>query len=476
MDPGGTNGAIFLRCAPEPPGMRSRRRPAPIRGACVSGNQCVGRPPTVEEVDAVKKTPWIVGAATVAVLSIGGGSAAYAVSNEAEVTVYGEQSSVRTFSTTVQELLDAQGIEVKDTDLVIPDLGDEVTDGMEIHVVERRPVTVTIDGEEQELLTTGTTVQDVLDEVDFEAEDARITPEPDAELSAEDASVEIVTSKSVTFKGQYGKGTFQVTALTVDEAMTKVLKNIEDTDTASVDRDSILEDGATITVERIREEERTETEDVDFETTTVEDDSLYEGETEVRTEGVKGEVEKVYKDTLVDGEITESELVSEETVTERTDKVVAEGTKEKPAEDTSSESSSGSSSSEESTSEREDESSSRSEERESTEDSAEEESTEEESTEEESSSSEEAPAVSNGSTWDRLAQCESGGNWSINTGNGYYGGLQFNKGTWLAYGGDQYASSAHLATREQQIAIAEKVQANQGWGAWPSCTSKLGIR
>lgn len=78
--------------------------------------------------------------------------------------------------------------------------------------------------------------------------------------------------------------------------------------------------------------------------------------------------------------------------------------------------------------------------------------------------------------WDRLAECESGGNWAINTGNGYYGGLQFHPQTWLGYGGGQYAPTANLATREQQIEIAKKVQASQGWGAWPACTAKLGIR
>lgn len=87
-----------------------------------------------------------------------------------------------------------------------------------------------------------------------------------------------------------------------------------------------------------------------------------------------------------------------------------------------------------------------------------------------------APAVSNGSKWDALAQCESGGNWSINTGNGYQGGLQFHSQTWNAYGGQQYASRADLATREQQIAVAEKVLASQGWGAWPACSAKLGLR
>ena len=78
--------------------------------------------------------------------------------------------------------------------------------------------------------------------------------------------------------------------------------------------------------------------------------------------------------------------------------------------------------------------------------------------------------------WDRLAQCESGGNWHINTGNGFYGGLQFTLSTWRAYGGGAYADRADLASREQQIAIAQKVQASQGWGAWPACSSRLGLR
>lgn len=75
--------------------------------------------------------------------------------------------------------------------------------------------------------------------------------------------------------------------------------------------------------------------------------------------------------------------------------------------------------------------------------------------------------------WDRLAQCESGGNWSINTGNGYSGGLQFSASSWRAVGG---SGSAHQASREEQIARAKQLQARQGWGAWPACTRKLGIR
>ncbi|MDH6579737.1 transglycosylase family protein [Kitasatospora sp. MAP5-34] len=79
------------------------------------------------------------------------------------------------------------------------------------------------------------------------------------------------------------------------------------------------------------------------------------------------------------------------------------------------------------------------------------------------------------STWDKVAQCESTGNWSINTGNGFYGGLQFTSSTWAAYGGTQYAAQANLATKGQQIAVAEKVLADQGPGAWPVCSIQAGL-
>lgn len=84
-----------------------------------------------------------------------------------------------------------------------------------------------------------------------------------------------------------------------------------------------------------------------------------------------------------------------------------------------------------------------------------------------------APAVANGSVWDRLAACESGGNWAINTGNGYYGGLQFSLSSWRGVGGSGYP---HQASRAEQIARAEQLLARQGWGAWPACSAKLGLR
>ncbi|GKQ36280.1 LysM peptidoglycan-binding domain-containing protein [Streptomyces sp. A012304] len=83
-------------------------------------------------------------------------------------------------------------------------------------------------------------------------------------------------------------------------------------------------------------------------------------------------------------------------------------------------------------------------------------------------------AAADSGVWDRIAQCESGGNWHINTGNGYYGGLQFSASTWRAFGGTAYAPTADQATKAQQISVATKVQRSQGWGAWPTCSARAG--
>ncbi|MFE9024501.1 transglycosylase family protein [Streptomyces sp. NPDC007808] len=78
--------------------------------------------------------------------------------------------------------------------------------------------------------------------------------------------------------------------------------------------------------------------------------------------------------------------------------------------------------------------------------------------------------------WGCVAKCESGGNWRINTGNGHYGGLQFSQQTWVGYGGAKYAPRADLASRKEQIAVARKVVASQGWGAWPHCSRRYGLK
>ena len=79
------------------------------------------------------------------------------------------------------------------------------------------------------------------------------------------------------------------------------------------------------------------------------------------------------------------------------------------------------------------------------------------------------------SVWDDLARCESGGNWAINTGNGYYGGLQFSQGTWLGNGGGEFAAYPHEATRDEQIIVAERLRSARGYAPWPACRAKLGL-
>ena len=86
------------------------------------------------------------------------------------------------------------------------------------------------------------------------------------------------------------------------------------------------------------------------------------------------------------------------------------------------------------------------------------------------------PVVSEGTRWEQLAECESGGNWSINTGNGFSGGVQFLQSTWLAMGGGEFAPDAYLASKAEQIIVAERLVEVSGWGAWPGCTAKFGWR
>nr|WP_214651145.1 resuscitation-promoting factor [Brachybacterium halotolerans] len=415
-------------------------------------------------------------------LVAGGGGTAYAVSNEAGVDVYGEHSTVRTFSPTVGALLEAQGVTVRSTDLVTPSIDSVVTDGIDIQVVHRNPVTVTVDGKAHEVLTTGDTVADALAELDVDTKKAHVSPDPETSLSAEGTSVEVQTAKSVTFKGQYGHKTFTVYSDTVGEGMEEVLKNIEDTDTAKPGRDEELTDGMTVTVQRVREKESTKKESVDFTTKTKKSDELTEGTTKVQTEGQKGTKETKVRETIVDGEVTKTKVLDEKVTKEPVDEVVLEGTKKAPEpEETSSDSddSSSSSAKADDSSSDADASASKSSKSSSSKSSEKKSQTSSDSAKStsssKSSSSAKAPSVSSGSVWDTIAQCESGGNWSINTGNGFKGGLQFTDQTWKAFGGGAYAPSADKASRAQQIAVAKKVQAAQGWGAWPGCTSKLGI-
>ena len=224
---------------------------------------------------------------------------------------------------------------------------------------------------------------------------------------------------------------------TVQDVLNNAGVEVGEDDKVSPKLDQNINDDTAITVTIVEKTEVTEEETVEFETTTKNDSSLEKGKTKTDTEGVNGTANVTYEIVTENGEEVEKTEISREVTKEPTNEVILRGTKEPEPEPEASSDSSESSG---------------------------------------GNTGASAPSVPSGSVWDRLAQCESGGNWSINTGNGYYGGLQFSASTWSGYGGGQYAPTADKATRAQQIAIAEKVRAGQSWGAWPSCTSQLGIR
>lgn len=223
---------------------------------------------------------------------------------------------------------------------------------------------------------------------------------------------------------------------TVQDVLNKAGVTVGDDDKVSPKLDQQINDDTSITVTIVEKSEVTEEEVVEYETTHKDDDSLAKGKTKTQTEGVNGTAKVTYEVVTENGEEVDKTEINREVTKEPTNAVILRGTKE-PEPSASSSSSSDSSG---------------------------------------GNTGASAPTVPSGSVWDRLAQCESGGNWSINTGNGYYGGVQFSGPTWNAMGGQKYAPTADKATREQQIEIASKLQAQSGWGQWPACSRSLGLR
>lgn len=232
---------------------------------------------------------------------------------------------------------------------------------------------------------------------------------------------------------------------TVQEVLDNAGVSVDGDDKVSPRLDQNVNAETAITVTVVEKTEVTEEETVEYETTRKDDDSLEEGKTKTETEGENGTAVVTYEVTTENGEEVDKTEIDREVTEEPTTEVVLRGTKEPEPEPSSSDESDEADDSDSSSSS-------------------------------DDNSGASAPAVSNGSTWDALAQCESGGDWSTNTGNGYHGGLQFNPTTWNSMGGGQYAPTADQATREQQIAIASKLQAQAGWGQWPACSSSLGLR
>ncbi|HEX8487378.1 MAG TPA: transglycosylase family protein, partial [Propionibacteriaceae bacterium] len=245
--------------------------------------------------------------------------------------------------------------------------------------------------------------------------------------------LDVATMKTVTLDAAGKKQQVRTTARTVADVLKAAKITVDRDDKLSVRPTAAITNGAAFTYTKVDVAKVTKKKDIDYDTVTKRTSKLKKGVTKVDTSGRTGERTLTYREVSHNGKVVSTKKTASEVTDKPRTKVVLVGTKVTPKKETSSSSSSSNS----------------------------------------SSNSSSAPSVSSGSVWDRLAQCESGGNWSINTGNGYYGGLQFSKSTWAAYGGSGMPNNA---SRNQQIAIAKKVQAGQGWGAWPGCTAKLGIR
>jgi uncharacterized protein YabE (DUF348 family) len=338
------------------------------------------------------------------------------------LSVDGTAQQVSTRADTVAGVLAEQDIEVGDRDVVAPDLDDPVSDGTEIAVRYSRPLDVALDGEETRYWVTATEVGTALNQIGLRVGGAELSASRSASIGRSGMDLRVVTPKRLSFAVAGEKPVAQrLAALTVNEALKDYGVRVDRNDRVRPALGVQVESGDKIVVTKVRVVQRTvNDEPISHATVERSDDSMYDDESETVTEGRNGSRDVVYRLRFENGQRVSRSVVRVSDVTEPVAEVVAVGTKERP-----------------------------------------------------STTSSGADFASGGTVWDALAACESGGNWAINTGNGYYGGLQFNLGTWQAYGGSGYP---HENSREAQIAVATRLRdASGGYGAWPHCSASLGL-
>jgi uncharacterized protein YabE (DUF348 family) len=374
---------------------------------------------------------WLRTSAITAGVLVAGGLATGGVAAAASavtVTVDGQPAAVLTFGDTVGDVLAQRGVTVGPDDLVVPAVGSAVQDGTQIEVAYARPVWLTMDGVRREVSTTALSVQGLLIELGVREGAATTSVSRSTPIGREGLdSLQVRTAKDITIVDGATTLPLTSTAISVSEALASAGISVGPDDVVTPALTTPLTGGTQVVIQRVVITQRVEDAAIPHETQTKETSSLARGQKRVETEGADGVVQRVYEQRVVDGQLVSETLLSEAVTQAPVTEVVLVGTAATGSTTTS-------------------------------------------------SSGAAAPAVAGSSVWDSLAKCESGGNWSINTGNGFYGGLQFTTGTWLAYGGGAYAPRADLASREQQIAIATKVRdARGGYGDWPGCASKLGL-
>lgn len=354
---------------------------------------------------------WQFSLVAVVALALAGSVSYYSLSREVTVSVDGKPHTVRTFGHDVKDALASAGITLHDRDVVVPSPDSPVSDGSRITVRFSKPLDVTLDGVEHTYWTTATKVETALDELGIRYAGADLSASRSATIDRQGMSLQIVTPKSVVVKIGDGKAHPVVVAASDVRGLLDTLGAAYDgNDLVKPGLDATLTDGERIVLTRVTiKQVHVPDEPVQPQVVRREDSSMPEGQTTTVRQGTPGTRDVTYRIVLHNGHEVRRVVVQQTVVTAPVPTIIKVGTKPAPA----------------------------------------------------------APAVSGGSAWDRIAQCESGGNWHANTGNGYYGGLQFSLGTWRAYGGP---SRPDLVSREQQIAIAEKVRAaSGGYGAWPVC-------
>ncbi len=382
----------------------------------------------------------LVAAVAIAVVATAAGYAS--MSKNVTVSVDGKERDVTVLGDTVSDVLASEGIEVQDRDVVVPGLDSPITDGADVTVKYARPLDVTVDGDESRYWVTATDVTSALDQLGLEFRDADLSTSRGAEIDRAGLALQVVTAKRLTVKIADKKPrTANVTAMTVRQALAELGVKVTKLDRVKPGLGKEIADGDRIVFTDIRTARRTARESIGFDSVTKSDSSMYEGESKTVRSGRKGVRRVVYLVTFKNGEVAARKAQKSTVLRRPVDAVTAVGTKKRPAPKPAP---------------------------------APEPAPAPAPAPEPAPAPAPAPNYAGGSTvWDQLAQCESGGNWAINTGNGYYGGLQFNLSTWRAYGGSGYP---HQNSRETQIAIATKVRDSRGgYGAWPACSQSLGL-
>lgn len=378
------------------------------------------------------RKPVLLGvAALVVALALGGGTYA-ATAKTVSITVDGQQQEISTHAGSVEGALESAGLSVSEHDVLAPAAGTDISDGSQIALERGRLLTLTIDGKQRQVWTTATTVEEALAELGQNPGAYALSADRSRQIPLDGFAVtaETIYATSLSDGGAPAKN-LKSSANTVGDLLKEQGVKLGKLDTVSPAAKTPLKNGLAVSVTRVTKATVTEQAAVGQPADQqVEDANLPEGQTSVTQEGSAGTDKVTYEVTTTNGKQTAKTEVSRTAVTPAQAKIVAVGTQPVYSSSSSDSSSSSSGSS--------------------------------------SSSSAPAPASSgsSGINWDGIASCESTNNWSINTGNGYYGGLQFDLGTWASGGGDAYASRPDLATREQQIAVAENVAASRGTSPW----------